>query len=119
MKLYRYEDHVYSACSIDVSGGEHYSLTALRIELMEFTVTKETPKGYWFTMGEIYGIHSPAKWASKESKKRYCYPTKEEALKAFLFRKASQIRILTEKLNRAKMAYQKGKEIHLKCKDDK
>jgi hypothetical protein len=51
-----------------------------KIILKKFTVILETEKGYWFN---DYG---KKRWVSKLSKKRYCYPTIEEAKINFIKR---------------------------------
>ena len=45
------------------------------------------------------------KWVSKTSHKRYAYPTEEQAMVNFKARKKRQIKILTNQLTRARMAY--------------
>lgn len=81
------------------------------IHLFTFTAIKETPAGYWikdkdndtnyFDLGLLY----KPKWVPKHSRKRFAYPTKEEAMTSFIKRKAKQIKILSEQLYQAKRAY--------------
>lgn len=77
-------------------GSDIYQEEILYCEV--FTTLSETPKGYWI---DCYG---KKKWVSKTSTKRYAYPTLKEAMFAFKKRKESQIRILTNQLERAKSA---------------
>ena len=98
MKHYRYEDRVYSTCSISVSGNETYGTTPVKLECYDFEVIKETLCGYWISFA------STKKWVSKTSGKRYAYPTKQQALEGFLRRKSTQIKIYSAKLARAQTA---------------
>jgi hypothetical protein len=92
MKLYRYEDQTRSSLG-DEDGYGAFSRT--EILLRSFLVEKETPCGYWIPY---------KKWVSKTARRRYAYPTKEEAWGSFKARKKRQILILTFQLNRAKAA---------------
>ena len=89
MKFYRYENL--------------YSNIGVRVDLLEFYLIKETAKGYWikhqWDVKEEY-----KRWVSKNGKKRFAYPTKEEALYNFKKRKERQIKILQSLLNNTKMA---------------
>ena len=80
--FYRYTD-------CDSLGNLRYSV---------YKLDKETDKGYW-----IEG-HSYRKWISKTSRKKFAYPSKEDALKSFKLRKQSQIQIITKQLEGAKRA---------------
>ena len=61
------------------------------VELSEFVLDKETPKGYWIRplYGGYLGLWK--KWIPKKSRKRYAYPTKKEALDSFIARKKKQV----------------------------
>lgn len=95
MKLFRYEDKVYSTCEISPSGAETYSTTPVRLELEEYEVVKQTQCGFWIDWA------FSKKWVSNAGKKRYAYPTKELALKSFRFRKERQISIHQKIIKRA------------------
>jgi len=69
--------------------------------LKVFKVIKETPCGYWI---KLFYRGNDKKWVSKTTKKRYAYPTKQEALTSFKARKRRQIEILNSQLIRAKSA---------------
>lgn len=97
-KLYRYEDRVYSTCSIDPGGGEHYGTTPVKVELSEFEVKKETPCGFWI------GCGFSKKWVSKTSRKRFAHPSRELALDSFKKRKTVQLRIYEARAKRAREA---------------
>lgn len=72
-KLYRYE------------GYDTYSLE----NPYEYKIVKETRCGWWVTCF-CFPTVKP-RWVSKSGKKRYAYPTKEEALTNYIARKRSQI----------------------------
>ena len=83
MEFYRYSDVTYE------SGPE--------IELSTFKITKETPKGWWVVQywdSDWYMPNENKRWVSKTVKKRYAYPTKEEAMTNFEARKMRQLSIL-------------------------
>jgi hypothetical protein len=81
MEFFRYTD------SQDAYGYTH-------IELSLYVLFRETPCGYWIIPKWANSDHTKEKykrWISKDSKKRFAYPTKEEALQSFKFRKQRQI----------------------------
>lgn len=94
MKFYRYEEIQYSRIGIKV------------LE-REFEFLSETPCGYWIKLFEMF---DDKKWVSKTAKKRFAYPTREEALSSFIARKTRQVDILEGQLASAKMALMLGKE---------
>lgn len=78
------------------------------IKLEEWKVIKETPKGYW--INRMSGIWWGGKrWVSKTSRKRFAYPTKEEALESFLIRKKAHIKHLKRNLTNAEKALELAK----------
>lgn len=94
LKHYRYVDDV-------MEEGE------VLLHLVEFQVLKETPKGYWVIEN---GLNFPGsvdrhkRWVSKDSTKRFCYPSKSEALSSFFRRKVRQVAILGHRLHFAEKA---------------
>ena len=100
MKHYRYESRRYS--SVIDAEREIYGVTRPKLELQEYEVEKETPCGYWIRrkVGSFSGIDR--RWVSKTSRKRYAYPSKQEALEGFLARKKRYALILSSKLKEAK-----------------
>lgn len=97
MEFYRYEDMR--------TWGE--TLVYERV----FYLVSETPKGYWihsrpnFKKGDLYFYpHDKPYWVSKTARKRFAYPTREQALQGYLARKQRQIVILEDKLEIAKEA---------------
>lgn len=77
-----------------------------RVEIMleEFDMVSETPKGWWIMVSD-HGAYGPLKrWVSKTSKKRFAYPTMEQAWASFQARKRMQIRIFETRLRQAQIA---------------
>ncbi len=94
-RFYRYED-------IQFENGPH-------VRELEFALVRETPNGWWIKNAPgHYGILDKPKWVSKTSRKRYAYPTKEEAMANFRARKTRQIEILRYRLDRAIRALEKA-----------
>lgn len=77
MELYRYE-----------RGNSSESYFDSTIYVKAYQVLSETPKGYQIRTGyELFkNGRQKTTWVSNSSAKRYAYPTKEEALTAFIFR---------------------------------
>jgi hypothetical protein len=67
----------------------------VKVFLNEFYLKKETAKGYWIS-------DYPSRWVSKTSRKRFAYPSKEEAQINLIMRTKRRIRILTHQLEVAK-----------------
>ena len=80
MKFYRYQEIVYHDIGV-------------KVEKKEFILIKETPKGYWITY-TWDKKQEYKRWVSSSARKRFAYPTKEEAMIAFIARKKRQITIL-------------------------
>ena len=82
--LYRYEGEQ------DV----HFSfITTYKIVLKELKILKETKCGYW-----VRHLMYWKKWVSKDTTRRFAYPTKKEALFHFKKRKEKQLKILTSQM---------------------
>ncbi len=103
MEFYRYQECQYS----DIHDfGEGGSSIRVNVELITLNLHKETPGGYWIG----YGHYAPdmlrgnSRWVSKNSKRRYAFPTKKEALLNFHPRKKQQVRILKNQLQTAEIA---------------
>lgn len=87
---YRYEDRM--SWSFDL---EPF------VEVVErsYPVAKRTPCGVWLGTGR-----GTKRFALNQARKRFAYPTVEEALTSFLARKRSQINIVEGQLKRARRA---------------
>ena len=68
-----------------------------------------------FVVGVIGGIGglliSKDKWISKSSKKRYAYPTKEEALINYIKRTEKRLRILESQIKLCKTGLSQANEL--------
>ena len=82
MKCYRYDDVSYES--------------GPKIILSTFKVIKETPCGWWIIQqwGDWCTPDEDKRWVSKIARKRYAYPTKEEAMISFTARKTRQLSFL-------------------------
>ena len=99
MKFYRYEWREYSVLDYD---GEYVSsvFPNPKLELTTYDLLKETEKGYWIGNKGF----SFKKWIPKKSKRRYAYPTKQEAMDNFITRTERRIKILQRTLDCCKIA---------------
>jgi len=89
---YRYVDVLYTDDRVSVQASEYY-------------VMKCTPKGAWVSFYDTDVFEKDmCHLVLNSAKKKYAYPTKEEALTAFKFRKKRQIKILNAQLKRAELA---------------
>lgn len=75
-----------------VPGTDH----TLGLTLYTVPIERRTPKGVF-----IYG-----KFINNEWRKKFAYPTKEEAVQGFLMRKRREVEILSSRLAHAKVALQ-------------
>lgn len=104
MNFYRYEIRQYSNYGYDMDGNYVQSKLppTTKLELHEYNLYKETPKGYWIGYGNYHSdvsLRSAAWWVSKTSKKRYAYPTKKEALNNFIKRTERRLTYVKTALN--------------------
>jgi len=81
----------------------------VRVYESQFKLLKETPCGYWivdryYRDELVHWTGSVKKWVSKTSRKRFAYPTKEEAMTSFKARKNRQISILKYQIKNAEQA---------------
>lgn len=113
-KFYRYEIRNY--VSINEFGDIiKQNVPNPRVILMEYNLFKETLKGYWIG----HGINIPEKlksnahWVSKSAKKRFAYPTKQEALLNFIKRTERRIKILDWESWMCKIAIENAKCIKI------
>ena len=104
MKFYRFET---GKQVID----EAFFITHPKAKLITrtFTLLRETPCGYWVIedcKGKLsnYFIEKYKRWVSKSSRKRYCYPTIEEAWESYEIRRSKRVWYLERDLGIAKSA---------------
>lgn len=91
LKLYRYDAHSITIWDSNEPIGVELVLTS-------YPINKYTPKGYW--------VCTNTKWVSNSSRKRWAYPTKEEALNSYRIRNTHRIHYLERDLVIAKFAKQ-------------
>ncbi len=105
MEFYRYEIRQDSDFN-DFGDAPAPLFPHVRLKLKTFNLHRETPEGYWIGYGHTTegGLRSGSRWVSRTAKKRYAYPTKEEALRSFRARKRQQVRILKNQLRTAETA---------------
>ena len=78
----------------------------VELVLRKFYVVRETECGYWYIPDHMKGydqvlpeyFKKSQRWVSKTSRKRRCYPTKEDALKSFQIRAAWRLRHLRRQM---------------------
>lgn len=103
MKLYRYErTRIYSDALFN----------NLDVELFEFEVLKETPKGYWVIDNKIQ-FKKTFVLKSENARKRFAYETKEKALNNFIKRTEKCIKIYEDKLKISKIFLTKANKIKI------
>jgi len=112
-KFYRYEAVEYASMGID-GEYERSSIPNLNIELRTYNLFRETPKGHWIGYDFLYqGLRSHGKWVSKTAKKRYAYPTKQEAMVNFIKRNEYRIKILKRQMWACETALSKAKDMKI------
>jgi len=104
--FYRYEGDAYET---EYTGGIRAT-----VNLTRYVGVKQTHAGWWvmpeytsrIILNTIEGGLSPrnagAKWISNTSRKRYAYPTKDEAWDSFCIRRSRRIEHLERQLRYAK-----------------
>lgn len=96
MQFYRYvlEDVSESLGTLVIPG--------VKVNLQEYNLVKETPKGYWIN---IFNTHDGLSiWISKTSRKRFAYPTRMEALFSFKMRTQKRLKIARLTINLCEQA---------------
>lgn len=113
-KFYRYEAVQYASLGWD-GDYEIPSIPNINLQLRTYNLLRETPKGYWIGYGclEIGSLRSEGIWVSKTSRKRFAYPTKEEALDNFIKRNQKRIKILKGQIESCEIAVMLAKKITL------
>jgi len=103
MEFYRYEIIEYAVHDFD---NELISskFPNPKLVLSTYDLLKETPKGYWI------GYSYSKIWISKTSKKRFAYPTKNEALTNFIKRTERRLNILEHQIISCKIGLSLAKE---------
>lgn len=109
-EFYRYESVEYASQDIN---GDFVSPTFPnpKLNLITLNLFRETPKGYWIGYGDINGLHGYERWVSKTARKRYAYPTKEEALNNFIKRNEKRIKILSRQISVCQIVVEEAKQL--------
>lgn len=71
------------------------------LDFSSYPVLRTTPKGYWIAEYGNWIGDSPEKWVSATARKRFAYPTKEEAFYNYLRRTQRYIKILKAQTRKA------------------
>jgi len=112
MKFYRYEAVSYASMDHD---GEYVMprYPNVKLELREYELHKETPKGYWIGYGYPWDglLKGHSRWVSKTARKRFAYPTKEEALTNYIKRTERRVKILKAQLLRSEIGLRNAKNL--------
>jgi hypothetical protein len=104
--LYRFE--VDRKLHFEDYGKDFYSSSFPFLKLEKYPVTKETEKGFWIGKETWWytdrskKIIENWKWVSKTSRKRFAWPSKEEALEGYRQKKLAYVRHATKTLQKAK-----------------
>ena len=114
MEFYRYIDPVW----IDGSP-----------QLETLYLVRETKCGYWISYSRHYREEDEEKWfrqwaerkrwISKTTRKRFAYPTKEEALFNYLMRKYRAVQICRGRLEKQERMLEIAKVMHREVQDGK
>ena len=80
------------------------------LQLKEYDLIRETPKGYWISACTSW-IDKSEKWIPKSSKKRFAYPTVKEALNNYIIRSNRRISILIGQTERTVKGMKKAKKL--------
>ena len=106
MNHYRYQGKVIY---------DEFSPPSVNIEFIEYESVKETKYGYWIIEKSLLPYYKQKltwvkpRFVLKQSKKRYAYPTKEEALNSLKARNKKRIAYLKRDLNNAECIFRKIK----------
>ena len=103
MKFYRYEAIEYAQMNSETGEYIDRVFPNPHLQINEYDLLKETPKGYWIgyeSLNKNLAVSSKIdrytwkKWVSKTSRKRFAYPTEEEALENYTKRTEKRLKIL-------------------------
>ena len=102
-RFYRYQTLAYTT--------EGIAQSTVKVVEEKYVGVRETPCGWWIIhYSDYHGKMTKEelkkdpfkKWVGKWAKKRFAYPTKEEAMKNFRLRTEKYVRILTYRIDNAK-----------------
>jgi len=105
-KMFHYKDSLYS------SGYYEGSTSHVTVNILNYQVIRVTPKGCW--VSDFYG--SKPRFVLNQSRKRFAWATKEDALVSFIARKRRQIRIVRAQLGNAENALFQAEQLQMEAK---
>lgn len=105
---YRYDDIRYAAPLDEYENPRGPGRVA--VELRSYQVQRVTPKGVW--LSRYYG---DPRFVRLSARKRFAYPTPEEALESFMARKKRQLSILHAQAAKVERALAAGKALQAKA----
>jgi len=113
MEFYRYTWQTYAEIDWD---GDYVrpNFPNPKLNVSTYEMVRETPKGYWISPKGFNSYKNFHKWISKTSRRRYAYPTQEEALNNFILRTSKRVEILAWELDCCKIAVDMAKSISAK-----
>ena len=82
-----------------------YGNDTVKVYLCQYTIDKRTPKGVWVTDGYT------RKHVLHDARKKFAYPSVQEALVSFQARKVRQVQIVRAQLRHAEIALSLIKEV--------
>jgi hypothetical protein len=83
-----------------------YGSDGMSVSPHKFAITKTTPCGFWIGLG-----WEKKRFVLSSGRKRFAYPTREEALESFIARKKRQIMLVEYRLERSKGALAVAQEM--------
>jgi len=110
----------YGSLADNDLGFGYKSLPNISLCLHTLHLYKETEKGYWigwYAFNNRIKLREQAQWVSKTAKKRYAYPTKQEALTNFIKRTTRRVEILEYKSSECHMALDLANKLNLNQED--
>lgn len=97
---------------------DYHDRFGCHIELSVYVLLRETKCGYWIT-NKCFSLYDELmkeqykRWISKQSVKRFAYPTKEEAFDNFKKRKERQIFLSKLNITKATEALSKAENVKI------
>lgn len=104
---YRYDDIRYAAPLDEYENPRGPGRVA--VELRSYQIQRVTPKGVW--LSRYFGA---PRFVRLSARKRFAYPTPEEALESFMARKTRQLSILRAQAEKVERALAAGKALQAK-----
>lgn len=96
---YRYRERTVGDGYTDMTGEYISTGSHVEVTLEKFPVLKRTPKGVWILNPfRDNGVHGDRQFIADAWRKRFALPTREEAFRSFVARKAIYIQHLTRKI---------------------